>query len=361
MKKIIFLFLSALAILFVSCQGNSYSIEGKFSDNSFDSKVAYLQKIDSINSQKATVIDSATISDGKFSFKGTSDEPMMGFVSVGKLENAENDTPIGTLILEPGNIKITFDKTNVTLGGTPKNDEFNNIHKVMNTLTDKISKITPQDANNPAIRAEVDTLQKQLQMSTFNFAKENISNKAGEFLFYSSAKSFSKDQLKELIAASDSTFRNRDEIKALVKELDRVKPEVGNPYSDAQLIDQSGQMVSLSDYVGKNKLVLIDFWASWCQPCIQEIPNLIKTYNAYKSKGLEIVGISVDDDKNKWTAAVQNYKMTWVQLADATTMASQLYGVQSIPHTLLIDQNGVVIATDLRGKELEDKIAEILK
>ena len=198
-------------------------------------------------------------------------------------------------------------------------------------------------------------------MSTFNFAKANISNKAGEFLFYSSAKSFSKDQLKELIAASDSTFRNRDEIKALVKELDRVKPEVGNPYSDAQLIDQSGQMVSLSDYVGKNKLVLIDFWASWCQPCIQEIPNLIKTYNAYKSKGLEIVGISVDDDKNKWTAAVQNYKMTWVQLADATTMASQLYGVQSIPHTLLIDQNGVVIATDLRGKELEDKIAEILK
>ena len=184
MKKIIFLFLSTLAILFVSCQGNSYSIEGKFSDNSFDTKVAYLQKIDSINSQKATVIDSATISDGKFSFKGTADEPMMGFVSVGKLENADNDTPIGTLILEPGNIKITFDKTNVTLGGTPKNDEFNNIHKVMNTLTDKISKITPQDANNPAIRAEVDTLQKQLQMSTFNFAKANISNKAGEFLFF---------------------------------------------------------------------------------------------------------------------------------------------------------------------------------
>jgi peroxiredoxin len=268
---------------------------------------------------------------------------------------------VATVILEPGTINIVFDKTNISLGGTPKNDEFNKIHAVMNRLTEKISGITPQDADNPLVRAEIDTLQKELQTSTFNFAKANISNKAGEFLFYSSVQSLTKDQLKELIAASDTAFQNRDDIKALVGELDRVKPEIGNPYSDVQLIDQEGSPAALSQYAGKNKLVLVDFWASWCRPCIQEMPGLIKVYSTYKPKGLEIVGISVDDDKNKWISSVQANKMTWVQLADASTMASQLYEVRSIPHTVLIDENGIVIAKDLRGKELENKIAEILK
>lgn len=361
MKKITLLILFALAILLASCKGNSYTIDGKFSDNSFDGKTVFLQKIDSLDSETMTILDSVTVKDGKFMLKGTTDEPIMGFISVGKLEDADQGTPVGTLILEPGNINISFDKTNITLGGTPKNDEFNNIHAVMNKLTGLISSITPQEANNPNLRIQVDSLQNQLQMATFNFSKANIANKAGEFLFYSSAKSFTKDQLKELIASSDSTFRNRDEIQALLKELDRVKPEIGNPYSDVQLMNQEGAPVSLSEYAGKNKLVLIDFWASWCQPCIAEMPNLTKTYTQYKPKGLEIVGISVDDDKNKWLSAIQTYKMSWVQLADASTMASQLYEVASIPHTILIDENGTVIAKNLRGKELDDKIAEILK
>lgn len=361
MKKAVFLFLSAIAIMLVSCNSNSYTIDGKFSDNSFDGKTVYLQKLDSLDSQTASVIDSAEIKDSKFVLKGSTEEPVMGFISVGKLEQAAPGTPVATVILEHGTINIVFDKTNITLGGTPKNDEFNKIHVVMNRLTEKISNITPQDANNPVVRAEIDTLQKELQSSTFNFAKANISNKAGEFLFYSSIQSLTKEQLKELIATSDTAFQNRDDIKALIKELDRVKPEVGNPYSDAQLIDQEGSPVTLSKYMQGNKLILIDFWASWCQPCIKEMPGLIKVYNTYKPKGLEIVGISVDDDKNKWINAVQANKMNWIQLADAMTMASQLYEVRSIPHTVLVDENGIVIAKDLRGKELENKIAEILK
>lgn len=361
MKKITLL-LFILAIVFASCKDKgAYTIEGNFADNAYDGKMVYLQKMDSLQSESLTVIDSAAIKDGKFNLKGVTEAPVMGFVSVGKFEAADPDTPVGTLILEAGNIKISFDKTNITLAGTPKNDEFNNIHAVMNKLTDMISKINPQDANNPEVGKKVNDLQGELQKATFDFSKANIDNKAGEFLFYSSAKTFTKEQLKELISASDSTFRSRPEIQELLKQLDRVRPEVGNPFSDVQLVNQEGMPVSLSDYVGKNKLVLVDFWASWCQPCIQEMPNLIKTYNQYKSKGLEIVGISVDDDKSKWLNAVKTYKMSWVQLADASTMASQLYEVASIPHTVLIDQNGIVVAKNLRGKALDDKIDEILK
>jgi thiol-disulfide isomerase/thioredoxin len=361
MKKIIFLFLSAIAILLASCKGNSYSIDGKFSDNSFDGETIYLQKLDSMDLETITVIDSVAIKDGKFTLKGTTDEPVMGFISVGKLKQATRDTPVATVILEPGTINMVFDKTNVTFGGTPKNDEFNKILVVENQLTNRIYDITPEDAGNSVVKEEIDTLQKELQKLTFNFAKANISNKAGKFLLYSSAQVLTKEQLNELIAASDTVFQNRDDIKALVKALNRVKPEIGNPYSDAQLIDLEGSVATLSQYVGENRLVLIDFWASWCQPCIQEMPVLIKVYNTYKPKGLEIVGISVDDDKNKWINSVKTNKMTWVQLADASTMASQLYEVGAIPHTVLIDENGIVIAKDLRGKELENKIAEILK
>lgn len=361
MKKITLLLL-ILAATFASCKDKgAYTIEGNFTDNALDGKMVYLQKIDSLQSESLSVIDSTTIKDGKFSLKGIAETPAMGFISVGKFENAEPDTPVGTLILEEGTIKISFDNTNISLAGTPKNEEFNKIHAVMNKLTDMISKINPQDANNPEVGKKVNDLQEELQVATFNFAKANIDNKAGEFLFYSSAKTFTKDQLKELIAASDTTFRNRPEIQELLKQLDRVIPEVGNPYTDVQLVNQDGVPASLSDYVGKNKLVLVDFWASWCQPCIQEMPNLVKTYNQYKSKGLEIVGISVDDDKAKWINAIKTYNMSWVQLADASTMASQMYEVTSIPHTVLIDQNGIVVAKNLRGKALDDKIAEILK
>ena len=90
------------------------------------------------------------------------------------------------------------------------------------------------------------------------------------------------------------------------------------------------------------------------------MPGLIKTYNAYKAKGLEIVGISVDEDRQAWLNAVKTHKMTWIQLADDTKSASELYGVNTIPHTVLLDGNGVIVAKDLRGAALEAKIAEIL-
>ena len=136
---------------------------------------------------------------------------------------------------------------------------------------------------------------------------------------------------------------------------------MGSPYADVQLVDASGTPVKLSAYAGVNKCVLIDFWASWCKPCIEEIPNLKKLYATYKAKGFEIVSISEDDDKNAWLDAVNKYAMNWVQLADDQKHAGEIYALTVIPHTLLVDGNGIVVGKDLKGKELEDKIAEILK
>ncbi|MBB4038281.1 peroxiredoxin [Dysgonomonas hofstadii] len=375
MKKITFIFL-LLATVMISCQDkNAFTVEGNFTENTFEGKTIYLQKIDSMEAQSFTVIDSCVIKNNKFKMKGAlNGEAIMGFLSVGHIEAPEEESPMTTIVLEPGTIKVKFEKKDVTVEGTPKNNEFNKVLVTMNkvgTFFEELEKAgninnMPLNAEGLDAKAQVEKLQEELLKANFDFVKANINNKAGQFLFFSSFTpssfvQFSKEQVQEIIAAADSTVRNMPNIMTLEKEVNRVVPEVGLPFEDVQLVDMEGSRVALSKYVEGNKCTLIDFWASWCRPCIEEMPNLIKAYNTYKSKGFEIVGISVDDDRQAWHNAVSTHKMSWIQLGDDTRSASAIYAVNAIPHTILLDKDGVIVAKNLRGKELEDKIAEILK
>jgi thiol-disulfide isomerase/thioredoxin len=108
---------------------------------------------------------------------------------------------------------------------------------------------------------------------------------------------------------------------------------------------------------------LIDFWASWCGPCKAEIPYLKTAYNNFHKKGFEIISVSLDDKKDKWTAALRQYQMPWIHISDVKGFQSQvnsLYHVPSIPKTLLLDKTGKIIATDLRGEALDRKLEELL-
>ncbi|TVR39724.1 MAG: TlpA family protein disulfide reductase [Cryomorphaceae bacterium] len=135
----------------------------------------------------------------------------------------------------------------------------------------------------------------------------------------------------------------------------------GSEAPDIELADPNGKVIPLSSLRGK--VVLIDFWASWCKPCRVENPKVVKMYNEMKDKGFEIYGVSLDRDKDKWVEAIQQDGLTWPQVSDLqfwNSAAAKLYNVSSIPHTVLIDRDGKIVASGLRGRALENKVEEML-
>ena len=136
--------------------------------------------------------------------------------------------------------------------------------------------------------------------------------------------------------------------------------EPGHVCVDIALPGPQGQTVRVRDYIGKNKLVLIDFWASWCGPCMREMPYVVKAYELYHGKGLEIVGVSLDNDKASWLQAIELSGQKWPQMSDLkgwNCQGAQFYNIQSIPANVLINEHGMIIARDLRGENIINTIA----
>ncbi|NIG57166.1 AhpC/TSA family protein [Chitinophaga sp. Cy-1792] len=137
---------------------------------------------------------------------------------------------------------------------------------------------------------------------------------------------------------------------------------VGVLAEDFSQKDSNGNTVKLSSF--KGKYVLVDFWASWCGPCRQENPNVVKVYNKYKDKNFTVLGVSLDEDKSRWLGAIQRDGLSWTQVSDLQGWQNEVavqYGIRSIPSNFLVDPNGKIIARDLRGEALEEQLAKILQ
>ena len=142
------------------------------------------------------------------------------------------------------------------------------------------------------------------------------------------------------------------------------RTEVGQPYIDFTLNNIDGEAVTLSELVGKSKLIMIDFWASWCPDCRVENPNVVEVYNEYHEKGFDIIGVSLDMEKENWIDAIEKDGLIWHNISDLkywNNEGAKLYGISSIPSNVLIDQNGIIIGKNLRGEDLRNKVEEILK
>ncbi len=177
------------------------------------------------------------------------------------------------------------------------------------------------------------------------------------------------DFLKKIAENCQKKYPNSHYIKSFTNKLAEIGVTlekskhlaVGQPAPEIDLPNPDGKNIKLSSL--KGKIILIDFWASWCKPCRIENPNVVKLYNLHKQKGFEILGVSLDRDKNAWLDAIEKDNLTWLHISDLQfwqSAAAKTYQIQGIPATYLIDKNGIIIAKNLRGEALAEKLKEIL-
>jgi peroxiredoxin len=171
-------------------------------------------------------------------------------------------------------------------------------------------------------------------------------------------------EVEPLYESLSDGLKKSEQGRQLKSAIDALKlTAIGAMAPDFIQNDVNGVPVRLSSF--KGKYVLIDFWASWCGPCRQENPNVVRTYNKYKNKNFTILGVSLDRENGKsaWLAAIKNDGLTWTQVSDLkywNNLAAAVYGVRSIPQNFLIDPTGKIVAKDLRGDDLDNKLAELL-
>lgn len=371
MKKIGLLLSAIVMLLASSCADkDAYTVNGKVAMTDFNGKQVYLQEL-SLDGQGFNAIDTTVIENGAFVFTGKATaKPSILFVSIA--DASLRPTPF---ILEAGKIELNIDSV-TTVKGTPMNDKFQEFNNKSNEITLKLTAIGEQYQKAAAeglmtpeleekISTEHEAVRKELATHIFDYTKANISNPVGEFLFLTTGSAFEVEQTKELLAAVSPEFKKNEQVQELEKHfLTLENVAIGKPFVDVKGKSIKGEDLALSDYAGKGKVVLIDFWASWCGPCIKEMPNVIEAYKQYKSKGFEIVGISLDQDAAAWEKSTKDLGITWPQMSDLKGWQSELsapYAVRSIPHTILLDQEGKIIAKDLRGEALAAKLAELLK
>jgi thiol-disulfide isomerase/thioredoxin len=243
---------------------------------------------------------------------------------------------------------------------------------LLNSIEAEYNKLAENGEAESAAAAQLDSAwdaqYEQVKADYAQFFEHHINDSTGQAVFAKTPwgqRRLSIEQLDAILAQARPEFKTTDLYKSAFERLQRMKmTAIGAAFQDIVALSPGGKEVKLSDYAGKGKYVLLDFWASWCPPCRREMPALVELYNTYKDKKFEIVGYSLDKDAESWKKGIAELQITWPQLSDCAFWQSipvQTYDIHGIPHTVLIDPQGIIIAKGLRGEKLAQKLRELLQ
>ncbi|WP_285010213.1 TlpA disulfide reductase family protein [Pedobacter faecalis] len=329
-------------------------------------------------------VDSAEIKAGKFKFTGSVDEPQSALLTVRQKGKADagQQRDSQDFFIENSKIEVvgTDAVRTATITGSLSDKENAEREALMKPVTAKIMKLQDLYGAKTADGAYVkslderkmaaDSIQKLVAMNkniNWQFAETHLNSFMGLYTFNMSVLDsyFDPAKVEPLFNRFSAELRSSPLGKRTAEKIEIGKRrQAGSKATDFTQNDINGKPFKLSSLRGK--YVLVDFWASWCVPCRAENPNVVKAYNALKGKNFEIVGVSLDypGGQGAWEAAVQKDGLPWIQVSDLKGWKNEvavLYGINSVPQNLLIDPQGMIIAKNLRGEALTEKLKELIK
>jgi peroxiredoxin len=346
---------------------STYTITGKI--DGLDSGWVYLMD----RQVNAETPDSAMVISGSFTFKGKAATPQYCYIGIPN--NGHKEYRLGFFV-DNGQIHIAGKKDSVSdavITGSATQDEYKSYiasRKPLNDEEENLSKLYEM-ASAKKDKRLTDSLEKVFDVfakkdKSFiqNYAKQHPSSYVAALQVY---QNFSYNpevgQLDTIYKSLDSSIQNSYYGTKIKNVLDIAKKtDIGKAAPEFAQNDVNGKLLSLSSL--KGKYVLVDFWASWCGPCRAENPNVVKAFQKYHAKGFDILGVSLDEKKDKWQEAIKKDNLNWNQVSDLQgwkNSVAELYGVQGIPMNFLIDKDGKIVGKGLRGEDLEKKLDELMK
>ena len=364
-----------IVALLASCDssknGGSFELKGNFTNSK--GETIYLEKL---SSAQPVLIDSVVI-DEKGDFEFSNYQPKIGFYRI-KVD-AQN---FAMLVLDSADkVKITGNIKD--LGNSYKVEgsvetklfmEYNEISKARDLRLDSLNKAfqlvmegskmdsKKMDSLSQIFETPYNAIVSTSSEMVIDKLKKNTSMYSSLIAVQALEPDKYADVYKLLDEGLSKKFPNDNNVKMFHGMVSSMQAtSIGSMAPDIVLNSPEGKEIALSSF--KGKVVLVDFWASWCGPCRKEMPNVVKAYAKFKDKGFEIFGVSLDKEGDRWVEAIKNDGITWPQVSDLKHWESdvvRLYNIQGIPYTVLLDREGKILAKNLRGAELEQKLAEVL-
>lgn len=380
-------FLASLILMACDDGQTKFSVVGDVSD--MPEQTIYLERLDVVNiNTTPEMIDSTkSTKNGHFELKGKLTEPGI-YLLRPEIQSSTNEPDKMILLsIDGGNIKVNADWKTMRLfdvkGSSPSSSLKNFLQiwrehiRDLNTIGMILQ--NPQTNSNDSVVQKAITQQASIRSSFVRYIEEyaDTTKYLPNAIFAVQVLNVpvEKEFLSTFVSNLEARFPNNPMVEAYKERYNKKLSElqqqqdvinnspvgIGKQAPEITLPDPSGKEVSLSSF--KGKYVLVDFWASWCKPCRQENPNVVKAYNQYKGKSFTVLGVSLDESKEKWEQAIKDDGLIWTHISDLNGWQSvvvRTYMIQGIPANVLLDPDGKIIGRNLRGPDLIKKLEETL-
>src|SRR5690606_5647638 len=318
-------------------------------------------------------VDTTTVENGAFAFSGGQQaEPKLHFVF---MESNRGNVPV---VIENGTIEMVFQKDSMNFAkikGTEQNELFMGFLDESRKLSERAMsmQLDMRDAAQrmdtatvASIREAFEAFQEDAKNFNIDFIKKNPNALISVIILGNimAGQALPREEVKGLFEGLTPEIRDTEPGRKLQAQLESMEStEIGARAPEFSAPTPDGDLLALSEVTNASKLTLVDFWAAWCMPCRRENPNIVSVYHQFKDKGFNVLGVSLDTRAEDWKKAIEADGLEWNHISNLQRFndpIARLYSINAIPAAFLLDENGIIVAKDLRGPALGAKVAELL-